>query len=183
MNDRSYQLVTAALMVALLAVSAWVTLPLGAVPVTLQVGVVVLAGLLLPPGTAAAAVGGYVLLGAFGLPVFSGMRGGPHVLVGPTGGYLVGFVIGAVIASLVRRHLGARMPRAADVLAAAVCLLGIYLSGWAWLAASTGMGAAPAFVQGVAVFLPVDALKAAAAVVLAAALRRAGARVARHASG
>ncbi len=183
MNDRSYQLVVAALVAALLAVSAWVTLPLGAVPVTLQAGVVVLAGLLLPPGTAAAAVGGYVLLGAFGLPVFSGMRGGLHVLAGPTGGYLVGFVIGAVGASLIRERLAARFPRATDAVAAAACLLGIYAPGWAWLALSSGMGAAPAFWQGVAVFLPVDALKAAAAVVLAGAVRRAGARVARREAG
>ncbi len=150
---------------------------------TLQVGVVVLAGLLLPPVTAVAAVGGYVLLGAFGLPVFSGMRGGLQVLAGPTGGYLVGFVIGVAAASLVRHHVGTRLPRASDALAAAACLLGIYLPGWGWLALSTGIGPAPAFWQGVAVFLPVDALKAAAAVVLAAAVRRAGAHAARRTAG
>ena len=73
---RTLDLATAALVTALIAASAWLTLPLGAVPVTLQVFFVVLAALLLPPGWAAASMLAYVVLGAAGLPVFSGAQGG-----------------------------------------------------------------------------------------------------------
>ena len=104
---RTLDLATAALVTALIAASAWITLPLGAVPVTLQVFFVVLAALLLPPGWAAASMLAYVVLGAAGLPVFSGAQGGLGVLAGPTGGYLIGFVAGATLGSVLRLALQA----------------------------------------------------------------------------
>lgn len=86
------------LSIALMAVSAWVSVPFGPVPFTLQTFVMVFALLVLTPRECLAAIGGYLVLGAVGLPVFSSMRGGIGVLVGPTGGFLWGFVLGAVVA-------------------------------------------------------------------------------------
>ena len=87
------------LTIAIMAVSAWVTIPLGPVPFTLQMFAVTFAIVLLTPAQALAAISGYLLLGAVGLPVFSGMRGGIGVLVaGPTGGFLWGYFFGVAAA-------------------------------------------------------------------------------------
>jgi len=174
-STRTRDMVTAALIVSLLAVSAWVTIPLGAVPVTLQVFVVVLAALLLSPGWAAAALGVYIVMGAAGLPVFSHATGGLGVLAGPTGGYIIGFFLGAPIGAAVRLMLRGRrvQPIVGDVAAAAVCIVCIYLLGWVQLAAVTNMGPAQAFLIGVVPFLIPDAIKAAVAISIATAVRRA----------
>lgn len=169
------ELVTAALIAALLAASALVTIPIGAVPLTLQVFVVVLAALLLRPASAGAAVGVYLLLGGAGLPVFSGLQGGLGVVFGPTGGYLVGFLVGAILGSLVRLLLAKRVrPLTADIVCAVVCIGVIYAFGWFQLHAVTGISWQAAFLAGVAPFVLIDAAKAAVAVGVAGALRRAG---------
>lgn len=98
------------LAIAIIAVSAWVTVPLGPIPFTLQMFAVTFAIVVLPPKEAIAAIAGYLLLGAVGVPVFSGMRGGIGVLAGPTGGFLWGYLFGVAAAALflyvVRTKLG-----------------------------------------------------------------------------
>lgn len=174
-SNRTRTVATAALIAALLAASAWISLPLGAVPVTLQVFIVLLAALLLPPGAAAAAVVVYLLLGAVGIPVFSGPAGGIGVLAGPRGGYLLGFLAAAAAGSALRRVLRRRAGETgAGVAAVALAIALVYALGWWRLAAVTAMGAGPAFAAGVAPFLLVDAVKAAVAIGVAAAVRRAG---------
>lgn len=173
---RTRELTTAALVAALLAASAFVSIPLQPVPVTFQTFVVVLAALLLTPGWAAAAIFAYLLMGAAGVPVFAGVRGGLGVLVGPTGGFLAGFLAGAVAGAFVRTR-STRLPAAAaDVLAALVAIAATYALGWAWLAfgPATQLGAAKALAAGVLPFLPLDAVKVVGALLVAAALRRAG---------
>lgn len=93
-----------AMMAAVTAVLAQVAIPLpgNPVPVTLQVLGVLLAGLVLPPAQALQSVAIYVALGAVGLPVFAAGRAGLHVLVGPTGGYLWGFIVGAYVTARLR---------------------------------------------------------------------------------
>lgn len=173
--ERTRDLVTAALMVSLLAVSAWISIPLGSVPVTLQVFVVVLAALLLTPGWAAATMGVYLVMGAAGLPVFSHGQGGLGVLVGPTGGYLVGFFLGALLGSALRYFLSDRGASSlvADSSAAAACIATIYLVGWMQLAVVTGMGPSAALLAGVVPFIIPDAIKAVVAIGVAGAIRRA----------
>lgn len=174
--SRTRTIATASLLAALLAASAWIVLPIGAVPITLQVFVVLLAGLVLSPGAAAAAVGVYVFMGAIGLPVFSGGMGGLGVLLGPTGGYLVGFCFAApVVASLRVRFARVGVARAlADGIAMALGVAIIYAFGWLQLGVVTGMGWGSAFVAGVAPFVLLDAAKGAVAVGVASALRAAG---------
>lgn len=173
--SRTRDTVTSALLAALLAASAWISIPVGAVPVTLQVFIVLLAGLLLGPRSALAAIGVYLLLGAAGIPVFAGGLGGFGVLAGPTGGYLAGFLVAAPTIALVRRtRLFASRGVAGDVVALAIGVVIIYVLGWAQLAIVTGMGAGAAFLAGVAPFIGIDALKAVAALGVARALKRAG---------
>ena len=172
---RTRHVTVAALVTALLGASAWISIPIGAVPVTLQVFVVLLAVLLLRPATAGASVGVYLLLGAIGVPVFSGGLGGPGVIAGPTGGYLLGFLCAAVAGSALRAALERRVPRnLAELPAVALGILVIYLLGWSWLRIATGMDAGAAFASGVAPFLVADAVKAVVALGIARVVRRAG---------
>lgn len=205
-HSRVSSLVTSALLVALLAASAWITLPLGPVPATLQTFVVVLIALICAPSQAAGTLGAYVLLGAAGVPVFSSAQGGVATLVGPTGGYVLGFVLGATAGAAVVRLASARGERASaaptpegsgaragadsagrgsqhprparsvpvDALAAAVTLAVVYTCGVLWLSRSTGLTLGAAVAVGVVPFLLLDAVKATAAVAVAAVLRRAG---------
>ncbi len=165
-----------ALIAALMAASALVSIPVGPVPVTLQVMVVVLAALVLQPSGAFAAMAAYVLLGAIGLPVFAGAQGGLGVLAGPTGGFLLGFVLGAPLGAWARTVAETRLKApGADVLAAACVIVSAYAAGWPQLALVTGMSAAKAFAAGVAPFVLWDAIKAAAAIGFAISLRKTGA--------
>lgn len=88
---------------ALLAVSAWVSIPLGPVPFTLQTLVLAMLPGVLAPREAVLTVATYLVLGGVGLPVFSNMMGGIGVLLGPTGGFLWGFLIGMVAATAIAR--------------------------------------------------------------------------------
>jgi biotin transport system substrate-specific component len=171
----AYDLTTAGLFAAVLAASAWISIPLGSVPVTLQVFAVLLAGLILRPVPAAAAVGVYVLIGAAGIPVFANATGGMGVLLGPTGGYIIGFAVAAPVVSLLSNVLARVSSRVVgDALACVAGVAVIYGIGWAQLAFVTGMNAAAAFLVGVAPFILIDAAKGAVAVGLAASVRRTG---------
>ena len=79
-GSRTRSIAFVALTVAITAVSAWVTVPLGPVPFTLQIFAVAFMVLVLQPKEAVAAITAYLVLGAVGVPVFSGMRGGIGVL-------------------------------------------------------------------------------------------------------
>ncbi len=179
-------IVQAGVLIALLAVSAQVTVALGPVPFTLQSVVVVLAALVFTPAQAALALGGYVLLGGLGLPVFSAMRGGIAMLAGPTGGYLYGFVLAVFLGSLVRRAVCSPRLRAdhrarslaGDIAGTLVVVAVYYVVGTLHFLAMGMIGGSPyelSYVLGVCVvpFLIPDALKAVAAILVATALRKA----------
>ncbi len=162
--------------IALLAVSAQVSVAIGPVPFTLQTLVVALAAMVLTPGQAAAALAGYVLLGALGLPIFSLMRGGIAMIAGPTGGFLYGFILSAFLGSLMRRLIGSSTRArsiAGDVVCAAVVLVVCYVVGTVHLMLVGSMGVAAALGVAVVPFILPDILKCVAAGLVAAALRKA----------
>ena len=78
---RARSIAYVALTIAIMAVSAWITVPLGPIPFTLQMFAFTFAIVVLRPSEAMAATLGYLALGAIGVPVFSGMRGGIGVLM------------------------------------------------------------------------------------------------------
>ncbi|MCU0573796.1 MAG: biotin transporter BioY [Syntrophobacteraceae bacterium] len=153
------------LMAALIAVGALIHLPIGPVPVVLQNLFVLLAGLLLGSRHGVASVLLYLLIGAMGIPIFAGGKGGIAHFLGPTGGYLLGFAAAAFIAGLISE----RFPRSlsADICAVAAGTVIIYLIGVPWLKTVTQMTWTKALTVGMIPFLPGDILKAAAAVLLA----------------
>ena len=139
-----------------------IRLPFTPVPITLQTFFVLLGGLTLGGGLGAGAQVLYLVLGALGVPVFAGGALGFASLVGPTGGYLVGFVLGAWLVGQLARGVDPRDPRAElrvlGILAVGTVI--IYVSGAYWLARVMGLGLRPALAAGVLPFVPGDTLKA-----------------------
>lgn len=99
-NKTARTLCYIAVATAILSVCAWIALPIGEVPVTLQTfALCLLAGLLGVKG-ALAFTGAYLLLGLVGVPVFSGFTGGMAKFFSPTGGFLIGFLLSAPLIAL-----------------------------------------------------------------------------------
>jgi biotin transport system substrate-specific component len=159
---RDVALVVAGSLLIYLTAQIVFLLPGNPVPITMQnFGVLVVGGSLgLRRGGLAAFL--YVALGVVGLPFFAEHKGGIDVILGATGGYLVGFVLaGALVGRLAelgwdRRFVGA-------LGATALGTLMIYLVGVPWLAVTTGMSLAKAIETGLMPFLWVDTLKLVAA--------------------
>lgn len=155
---------------ALLALAAKVQVPFWPVPMTLQTLAVLMIGATLGARMAGATLLAYLAEGAVGLPVFASGAGLAY-MAGPTGGYLLGFLLAATFVGLAadRGWLRGGVPVAA-VMFAAMAL--IYLPGVAWLAAL--IGAEKAVAGGLVPFLPAEAFKLALAVLLARPLARRG---------
>jgi biotin transport system substrate-specific component len=161
--------VYASLFAALTAVGAFIAIPIGPVPIVLQNLFIFLAGLLLGPKWGTASVAIYLFAGALGLPVFAGGTGGAIRFAGPTGGYLIAFLPAVLIIGLISRMGRGRV--VFDITAMVVGTLVIYALGAAWLGKVTGFDFDKALAVGVTPFLVGDAVKMAAAVPIARALR------------
>lgn len=165
------RVVYASLLAALIAVGAYIVIPIPIVPVpiVLQNLFVLLAGLLLGSRWGLAAMGIYLLAGSMGLPVFSGGRGGLAHFLGPTGGYLIGFAVCAWVSGFISERFKGRFH--GDIVAVTIASLCVYLFGVPWLKVVTGMEWTRAIVLGMTPFLIGDAVKAATAVLVARAIR------------
>jgi biotin transport system substrate-specific component len=156
------------LFAALCCAGAYLTIPLpvGPVPIVAQNFFAVLAGLLLGPLWGGASVLSFIAIGAVGFPVFSAGRGGIAHLAGPTGGYLVGYLAGAVVAGLIARRRG----KASAILGAATGFLVILALGVLRLKLLRNVDWGKALAAGVIPFLIGDAIKAALASIVALSL-------------
>ena len=140
----------------LLAVSAQFKIPLYPVPVTGQTLVVLLIGMTYGPRLGGITLAAYLFEGALGLPVFAGGAAGAAVLMGPTAGYLFGFLLAAIaMGYLAERGMGRTVVSTIAAMVIGNCV--IYLCGALWLANFIGFGQAIA--AGVLPFLYGDALK------------------------
>lgn len=157
-TPRALLSVLAASLAVAAAAQVALPLPFSPVPVTLQTVAVVLVGAALGPRLGALAILTYLAEGSAGLPFFAGGTSGPAVLLGPTGGYLVGFVVSAFLAGLLIER--GWWPLLAFGFAGAV----VYACGLPWLALFVGAERAPAL--GLLPFLPGDLVKTVAASLL-----------------
>jgi len=153
----------------LTALCAQVAVPMVPVPMTLQTFAVLLAGAVLGGGWGAAAVLLYLALAAFGLPVLSDGGSGLAPFTGATAGYLFAFPVAAFLAGEIGRRPAFRKPLTGLALMLAAHLF-ILAAGTLWLV--TSLGASDAVAHGFAPFLMGAAVKSAAVVACAAALRR-----------
>ncbi len=152
---------------ALLALCAWLSLPVGNWMFTLQTFGVLLSLILLGGRWGTISIFVYLLLGAMGLPVFSGFRGGMGMLLGATGGYLLGFLPMGLVYRLSFRYC--KSPLLSGILGLLTCYLFgslwywyFYLQGSLWAVISTC----------VLPYLLPDALKFCLALFLAKRLKR-----------
>ncbi len=142
-----------------------VPIPVSPVPLTLASLAIAVTAVVLRSKRAVAAVLVYLLLGACGLPVFSGFAGGAAKLVGPTGGYLLGYLAyAAVIGSA---NVSSRLSVLLRMIAATAVL---YAFGTAWLTFSLHITLKEGFLMGVIPYIPLDSLKVALVVITAPVL-------------
>ncbi len=175
-NQLRYMVYTS-LMAALIAAGGFIAIPLGPVPITLQTMFIMLAGLLLGMKWGTACVAIYLLAGGLGLPVFSAGRGGFAHFAGPTGGYLVGFLVAVfmvgVITDIADRSEQIEPGRriVLDFIAVLIGSAMIYAVGIPWLKIMTSMPWEKAVAVGALPFLIGDMVKIVAAVTIAKAIR------------
>ena len=164
---------TIGLMTALICIIApfSIPIPVSPVPISLTNFVIFIIVCVLGTKDATICVILYLLLGAAGLPVFSSFSGGLAKLAGPTGGYLAGFVLLALIQGFVLERFPGKKYAAVPgmIIGMAVC----YALGTTWLAWQTGQSFAAALTIGVLPYLPGDAVKIIIAAITGPKLRAA----------
>jgi biotin transport system substrate-specific component len=169
------RVVLVALGTALLTLSAKTNLPLPYVPMTLQTLVVLVIGAAYGWRLGAATVIAYLAEGAAGLPVFAGPVGGLAPLIGPTAGYLIGFVAAAFVTGWLSER---GWDRSVPLLFVAMGLGHVIIlgCGFAWLAFGMKLGPDKAWLVGIAPFVAASLIKNALGAALVPAVRRALAR-------
>ena len=162
-----------ALFAALTAAGAFISIPIGPVPIVLQNIFAVLSGIVLGPVMGSAAVALYLLAGILGLPVFAGGTGSIARFASPTGGYLIGYLLAAFLAGIIAgRPRGGEKFSPRLIIAVMAGLLIVYVPGLGWLKYSSGLNWDRALMIGFVPFVIGDVLKAIAAVFIAPRLRR-----------
>lgn len=160
-----------ALGAAALALCAWISIP-ALVPFTMQSMAVLTVAALLGPKLGCVSVAVYLLLGAVGIPVFSGFRGGIQALLGPTGGYLIGFLPCAFITGWTARKSKSDCGMAAGM---AVGMLACYGFGTLWYAFGYAGGSVQTILLTCVVpFLLPDAIKLIISLLLVSRIRKSG---------
>ena len=156
---RTIDVVTIALIAAILCILSPMSIPLGFTPIPLTLGLfaVTMAGIILGPWKGMLCVLVYILLGAVGLPVFSGYTGGLPKIAGPTGGYLLGYLfLGWITGFFLEKFTGKWH----------LCLIGAVIGvlvcdgfGTVWMGVQLSMGPVEALWAGMIPFLPFDLAK------------------------
>lgn len=170
--NKTAEMTKMALMVAMNCVSAYIIIPLpfSLSPLALQTLIVNLTGYVLNAKQAFMTMLVYLLVGLAGVPVFTGGSAGPGKLFGPTGGYIIGFLVTAVFLAYFR---GEKYNFKRYALLG--CVIGIpliYVFGVAQLKLVTGMGWDKAIITGALPFIPLDIVKCLAAAVIAGPINR-----------
>ena len=159
-----------AVMAALLCVLGPFSIPLGPVPLSLATLGVMLSVYILGTfkGTIACLI--YLVMGAIGLPVFSGFSGGFAKIAGPTGGYLIGYIFLALIAGWFIH----RFENKVWIQYIGMCLgtIVLYAIGTVWLARVTGMTFSEALAAGVVPFVAGDLVKIVVSIFLGRAVKK-----------
>jgi len=171
-SNKTNQMALISLMTAILCIMApfSILLPFSPVPLSLGTLAIYFCVLVLGLKKGTLSILLYLLLGLVGLPVFSGFTGGIGKLLGPTGGYIVGYVLLALVCGFFVDHFPTRK---------GFCLIGMflgtalcYLFGTLWLSYQASLTFSQAFVTAVIPFLPGDIIKIALALLIGLQVRR-----------
>lgn len=162
-TSRYHQAALVLLGTVLIAISAQIQVPFWPVPMTMQTFAVLIVGATYGWRLGGATLIAYLIEGAAGLPVFAGLAAGAHHLVGPTAGYLVGFVVAALVTGyLAERGFGRNLATALVSFAAGTVV--IFAFGLAWL--SSLIGVEDAITHGLMPFILSEPTKVALATLL-----------------
>lgn len=159
-----FNMTSCALMAALMCVLCPVSVPIGPIPISLSILVILLTVFVLGTWRALVSYTVYLLLGAVGMPVFSGFQGGLAKLAGPTGGYLAGFWLMILVAGLIMEK--SKRNLLITILGMLVGVAVDYAVGTAWFVFQTESTVAHALDVCVYPFIPFDAAKIVVAVLL-----------------
>ncbi len=178
MNTKTKSLTKTALFAALIAVGAFITVPMYPVPITLQTFFVVMAGLLLTPVEAFSACFIYMALGLVGLPIFAGFTGGPQSIFLPSFGFIIGFCFSSALISYLLKNIdiNSRFKSFMATLAGEILLyaIGLPYMYFALRAMGTNLDSLYAVLAaGMIPFIPGDLLKMAVAVIIAPKVKNA----------
>jgi len=170
-------MIYASLFAALIAAGAFISVPIGPVPIVLQNMFVLLAGLFLGWKWGLASVSIYIFAGILGLPVFSSGGGGIGHVMGPTGGYLLSYIPAVILVGIVSNQPSLRESKEEnrrlfpDLIAMVLGSSVVYCGGVPWLKIVTGMSWDKAIAIGMVPFIIGDFIKIAAAVPIVRTLR------------
>ena len=167
---RLYSLILAGIFTAVTAICSWINIPLPftAVPINLALLGVHLSGSLLGPRYGFYSQLIYILLGAIGVPVFAGFSGGFGIIAGPTGGFIVGYAICAlIVGALTKKSAAVSRLALSMILGVIVC----YGFGLIWFLILTGTSLWAGLIACVFPFLPGDGIKSFLAVLLTRRLK------------
>lgn len=166
------QMTLIGLMTAVLCILAPIAIPLPISPIPVSLGnmAVCFAVAVLGFKSGTLSVLLYLLLGLTGLPVFSGFTGGIGKLLGPTGGYLIGYLFLALFFGFVVEHFRNRL--SANIFGALSGMLILYLFGTLWLAFQLDSDFVSALWVGVIPYIPPDIIKTILAIILGTKLRK-----------
>ena len=169
-KQKVFQMAVIGVAAAVLCVLGPLSIPIGVVPITFTNLAIyfVLYALGVKKGTVSFII--YLLIGLTGVPVFSNFTGGPVKLLGPTGGYLIGFIFMALIAGFfIDRFFESKvLCFTGMIIGTAIC----YSFGTAWLSYQASMSLSAALSVGVIPFIPADLIKILMAVFIGPKLRR-----------
>ncbi|WPS88896.1 biotin transporter BioY [Brevibacillus halotolerans] len=167
-NLRTYMVI--AIFTAITAVFAQITIPLPTVPITGQTLAVGLVATVLGSRYGTVSMVLYALLGAIGVPVFAGFSGGPQVLIGPTGGFIFGFIATAFIMGYLLEKTKYTFPMA--LIANLLGMVVIFLFGVVQLKLVLNLSWAGAMAAGVTPFIAGGIIKAVLAAYVGIILRK-----------
>lgn len=170
-RNRTQKLILCALFAAMTAVLSQIAIPIGPVPVNLATFAVYCAGAILGAKMGAVSMAVWALLGVVGIPVFTMFRSGPGTLLGPTGGFILGYVVAAFLIGLVVEKGNKHNRFFPYPLAMLLGAAAFFLLGTGWFMISTHAGIAEALSLCVLPFIPGDLVKIVLATVLAHRLR------------
>lgn len=160
-----------AVMAAVMCILGPMSIPIGAVPISLTPFTVMLTVYLLGMRKGTISVLVYILLGMAGLPVFSGYQGGVGKVAGPTGGYIIGFIFMALVSGFFIDHFYDKIwvQVVGMLLGIAVC----YTFGTIWLMVQAHMSLGAALAAGVFPFIGLDVIKMVLAILIGRLVRNA----------
>lgn len=170
-SERNKMLVLTGMFTAIISIMAQIVIPIQPIPFSLSLFAIFLTGALLPPRYAFLSILSYILLGAFGAPVFAGFKGGLYVLTNMTGGYIASYPLMGLITAFFYK-LSTKRRTIFLIIGMALSLIVCYTLGTLWFTYVSGT----AFIKSLSIcvipFVPFDILKLILAVATSSIIRK-----------